>query len=130
MNGRRYLALDVGERRIGLAVGDEGGGIARPLKTLRRRGVGTDVAAVGDIARREEVTALLIGLPLTLRGDEGPQAARVRRFADACAALRLPVELHDERFTTSEAGLRGAADVDAGAARILLEDFLRARRRA
>ena len=121
----RYLALDVGDRRIGLAVGDEGGGIARSLPTLQRRATARDVAAIGDVARREEVSALLIGLPLTLRGEEGPQAARVRRFADACASLGLPVELHDERFTTSEADLRGAADLDAGAAAILLEDFLR-----
>ncbi len=127
---RRYLALDVGERRIGLAVGDEGGGIARPLPTLRRRATAHDVTAIGDVARQEEVSALLIGLPLTLRGEEGPQAARVRRFADACAALGLPVELYDERFTTSEASLRGAADVDAGAAAILLEDFLRAKVRS
>lgn len=126
----RYLALDVGERRIGLAVGDEGGGVARPLRTLRRRSARDDVAAIADVARREGVSALLVGLPLTLRGEEGPQAARVRRFADACAGLGLPVELHDERFTTSEAALQGAADLDAGAAVILLEDFLRARRRA
>ncbi len=124
---RRYLALDVGDRRIGLAVGDEQGGIARALRTLRRRNVDADVAAIGDIARQEEVTALLIGLPLTLRGDEGHQAARVRRFADACASLGLPIEMCDERFTTSEAGLRGFADPDAGAASVLLEDFLRAR---
>lgn len=127
---RRYLAVDVGDRRIGLAVGDEQGGIARALRTLRRRGVEADVAAIGDIARQEEVSALLIGLPLTLRGDEGPQAARVRRFADACASLGLPTLMYDERFTTSEAILRGAKDVDAGAASVLLEDFLRARRRA
>lgn len=126
----RYLALDVGDRRIGLAVGDEGGGIARPLRTLRRRSVAADVEAIGDVVRREEVSALLIGLPLTLRGEEGPQAGRVRRFAEACASLGVPVELYDERFTTSEAGIQGAADVDAGAASILLEDFLRARRRA
>lgn len=125
MTPGRYLALDVGERRIGLAVGDEGGGVARPLRTVRRRGVGADVAAIGELVRREEVSALLIGLPLTLRGEEGPQALRVRRFAEACASLGLPVELHDERFTTSEAGIRGAADLDAGAACILLEDFLR-----
>jgi putative Holliday junction resolvase len=125
---RRYLALDVGDRRIGLAVGDEGGGIARPLRTLRRRGEAADVAAIGEVAGREEVSALLIGLPLTLRGEEGPQALRVRRFADACGSLGLPVELHDERFTTTEAGLQGARDVDAGAAAILLESFLRARR--
>jgi putative Holliday junction resolvase len=124
----RYLALDVGERRIGLAVGDEDGGLARPLRTLRRRSIAADVAAIRDVARKEEVSALLIGLPLTLRGDEGPQAARVRRFAGACEGLGLPVRLYDERFTTSEAAIQGAADLDAGAAAILLEDFLRRRR--
>lgn len=126
---RRYLALDVGDRRIGLAVGDEGGGIARPLRTLRRRSVEADVKAIAELARREEVSALLIGLPLTLRGEEGPQATRVRAFADACRGTGLPVELYDERFTTSEAVLRGAPDDDAGAASILLEDFLASRER-
>lgn len=125
----RYLALDVGDRRIGLAVGDVGGGIARPLPTLRRRGVDADVRAIADVARREEASALLIGMPLTLRGEEGPQATRVRRFAEACASLGLPIELHDERFTTSEAQLQGAPDDDAGAASILLEEFLRSKRR-
>lgn len=125
---RRYLALDVGDRRIGLAVGDEGGGVARSLRTLRRRGTHADVAAIGAVARTEEVSALLIGLPLTLRGEEGPQASRVRRFSEALGALGLPVELYDERFTTSEAALRGASDVDAGAAVVLLEDFLGRRR--
>lgn len=128
MSRRRYLAVDVGDRRIGLAVGDEGGGIARPLRTLRRRGVAADVDAIGTTARREEVTALLIGLPLTLRGEEGPQAARVRRFAEACGRLGLPIELYDERFTTAQAGIEGAPDPDAGAATVLLEDFLRRRR--
>lgn len=123
----RYLALDVGDRRIGLAVGDEGGGIARPLRTLRRKSVEADVETLREIARKEEVSALLIGLPLTLRGDEGPQAARVRRFADAVARLGFPVRLHDERFTTAEAAHQGAPDPDAGAAAILLEDFLRRR---
>ncbi|MDE3113688.1 MAG: Holliday junction resolvase RuvX [Chloroflexota bacterium] len=124
----RYLALDVGDRRIGLAVGDEAGGIARPLRTLVRRGVDADVAAIGDVVRREEVAALLIGLPLTLRGEEGHQAARVKRFADACARLGLPIEMYDERFTTTEGALQGAPDRDAGAASVLLEDFLRSRR--
>jgi putative Holliday junction resolvase len=125
---RRYLALDVGERRIGLAVGDEAGGIARPLRTLRRRALASDVAAIRALAREEEVTALLIGLPLTLRGDEGPQAARVRRFGDALVSLGLPIEFHDERFTTAQAAIDGAADVDGGAAVILLEDRLRSGR--
>lgn len=124
----RYLALDVGDRRIGLAVGDQAAGIARPLRTLRRRSLEADIAALREIARREEVTALLIGLPLTLRGEQGPQAQRVRRFADACAGrIGLPVEMHDERFTTAEAIGQRAPDLDAGAATILLEDFLRRR---
>lgn len=123
----RYLALDVGDRRIGLAVGDVGGGIARPLRTLQRRGVAADVAAIREIARKEEVSALLIGLPLTLSGEEGHQAGRVRRFAEACADVGLPIELYDERFTSAEAVHQGARDVDAGAAAVLLEDFLRSR---
>ncbi len=124
----RYLALDVGDRRIGLAVGEEAFGLARPLPTLRRRRLDADLAALRNIASNEEVGALVIGLPLTLRGPEGPQARRVRRFADACAALGLPITLYDERFTTTEAASRGAADVDAGAAVVILEDFLRSRR--
>jgi len=124
----RYLALDVGDRRIGMAVGDVGGGIARPLRTLKRRSVVADLAAVKEVVRNEEVSALVIGLPLTLRGEEGPQAARVRRFADACRDLGLPIELYDERYTTAEAAHQGAKDPDAGAAVVLLEDLLRSRR--
>ena len=124
----RYLALDVGDRRIGMAVGDVGGGIARPLRTLKRRSVVADLAAIKEVARKEEVSALVIGLPLTLRGEEGPQAARVRRFADACRDLGLPIELYDERYTTAEAAHQGAKDPDAGAAVVLLEDLLRSRR--
>ena len=72
---------------------------------------------------------LVIGLPLTLAGDEGHQAERVRRFAEAARALGLPVELYDERHTSHEARLRGAKDLDAGAATVLLEDFLAQRTR-
>ena len=120
----RYLALDVGDRRIGLAVGDDAHGLVRPLRTLVRRSVKKDLEALGALARAEQVGALVIGLPLTLAGDEGHQAGRVRRFAEASAALGLPVELYDERHTSSEAAIRGAKDLDAGAATILLEDFL------
>lgn len=125
----RYLALDVGDRRIGLAVGDEAHGLVRPLRTLLRKNVAADLAALRKVARDEEIGALLIGLPLTLRGDEGHQAARVRRFAAACEELGLPVQFYDERHTSSEAALRGARDVDAGAATVLLEDFLAQRAR-
>ena len=125
----RYLALDVGDRRIGIAVGDEAHGLSRPLRTIVRRSVVKDLAEIDRIAREEAVDALVIGLPLTLRGEEGHQAARVRRFATASEKLGLPVRLYDERHTSSEAELRGARDLDAGAATILLEDFLAQRAR-
>jgi len=125
----RYLALDVGDRRIGLAVGDDVHGLSRPLRTLVRRSIVKDLAEIERVAREESVDALLIGLPLTLSGDEGHQAERVRRFASASEKLGLPVRLYDERHTSSEAELRGARDIDAGAATILLEDFLAQRAR-
>jgi putative Holliday junction resolvase len=125
----RYLALDVGDRRIGLAVGDDAFGITRALPTLRRsRRLAADIERIASIARGEEVGSVVIGLPLMLHGDEGPQAARVRRFADALASTGVALELYDERNTTVEAVRRGAEDPDAGAARVLLEDFLSTRK--
>jgi putative Holliday junction resolvase len=126
----RYLALDVGDRRIGLAVGDDAFGLTRALPTLRRsRRLSTDIERIASIARGEEVGAFVIGLPLTLRGEEGPQAARIRRFASSLEPTGLPIELYDERNTTAEAIRRGATDDDAGAASVLLEDFLSTRKR-
>ena len=125
----RYLALDVGDRRIGLAVGDDVHGLSRPLRTVVRRSVVKDLAEIERIAREEAIDALVIGLPLTLSGEVGHQAERVRRFAVASERLGLPVRLYDERHTSSEAEIRGARDLDAGAATILLEDFLAQRTR-
>ncbi len=125
----RYLALDVGDRTIGLAVGDEELGLARPLRTLRRRSVAADLETLREIVAKEDVGALVIGLPLTLAGESGHQARRVRVFSTAAEALGLPIELVDERFTTAEAASRGADDLDAGAATVLLEDFFSQRRR-
>jgi putative Holliday junction resolvase len=125
----RYLAIDVGDRRIGLAVGDDAFGITRALPTLRRsRRLSTDIERIASIARGEEVGAYVVGLPLTLRGEEGQQAQRVRRFASSLVPTGLPVELYDERNTTAEAQHRGAEDDDAGAARVLLEDYMSTRK--
>lgn len=125
----RYLALDVGDRTIGLAVGDEAFGLARPLRTIRRRGIAADLDVLRDIVRKEDVGALVIGLPLNLKGESGHQAQRVRSFAASARSLALPIELVDERFTTAEAARRGADDLDAGAAAVLLEDFFAERSR-
>lgn len=126
----RYLALDVGDRTIGLAVGDDTFGLVRPLKTVRRRGIAADLESLRQIVAKEEVAALVIGLPLTTRGESGHQATRVRTFAESARALALPIELVDERFTTAEALRRGADDLDAGAATVLLEDFFAGRHRS
>lgn len=126
----RYLALDVGDRRIGLAVGDEAFGLARPLRTLGRTRLEDDLAALRSIIDKEDIGALVIGLPLTVSGEQGHQAERTLRFAAACEALGRPVHLCDERFTSAEAAGRGATDLDAGAAAVLLEDFFSERRRA
>jgi putative Holliday junction resolvase len=125
----RYLALDVGDRTIGLAVGEQAFGLARPLKTIRRRGVAADLAALRQILAKEDVGTLVIGLPLDTRGAVGHQAKRVRSFAESARSLGLPIELVDERFTTAEAARRGADDLDAGAAVVLLEDFFSERGR-
>ena len=127
----RYFALDVGDRRIGLAVGDDAFGLSRALPTLRRsRRLEADIERIASIARDEKVGGLVIGLPLTLRGESGAQAERVRRFAAALGVTGMPVELYDERNTTVEAIGRGAPDPDAGAARVLLEDYLHTKRPA
>ncbi len=124
----RYLALDLGEKRIGLAVGDDAAGIARPLPSLRRKTNLADTRALRAVVDDEEVEMLLIGLPLTLRGEESHQAARARALGERLAAeLGLPREYADERLTTSAAErLRTSRDfdVDSAAAALLLQQYL------
>jgi len=100
----RILALDVGRRRIGLAVSDELGITAQGLETLERANLREDLAALAGTAVRWNVSLLLVGHPVRLSGAEGRQGEWVRQFADKLAAhMGLPVELWDERLTTVEA---------------------------
>ncbi|HEX9205407.1 MAG TPA: Holliday junction resolvase RuvX [Candidatus Deferrimicrobiaceae bacterium] len=97
----RILGLDYGSRRIGVAVSDPLGLTAQPLPALPREGDRKDIAAIGRLAEGMEVTAVVVGLPLLLNGDEGPQAARARAFGERLSAeLSLPVTMWDERLTT------------------------------
>ena len=99
----RVLALDLGEKRVGVAVSDPLGMTAQGLETLPRRGGKADREAVARLAREYDITRVVIGLPLRLDGDEGPAALAARRFATRLEpALGLPVELWDERLTTAE----------------------------
>ena len=98
----RLLAVDLGERRIGLAVGDDGSGGAVALRTIpRARTVADDVVAIGRIVVAERIDALVVGLPLDRDGSEGPQAQLSRAWAEAVqAGLGRPVGLRDERHSS------------------------------
>ena len=99
----RVLALDVGDRRIGVAVSDPLGLTAQPQPTIDRRAVPEAAEAVAALADQWQVGAVVVGLPLTLRGRHGPQAEQVAAFVKTVEPLlRCPVVYWDERFTTQE----------------------------
>ena len=130
------LGIDLGSRRIGLAISDPEGRVALPAGTLESRGRAADLAAIGTLARERGVRRVVVGLPLHMNGRAGPEAQAARAFADALAReLGLPVETLDERWTTREAERtlretggsgrrkrRGVADTLA--ATLLLRTFL------
>ena len=134
----RTLGLDLGERRIGVAVSDPTGTLASPLQTVqRRRGKRPPIATLERIAREQDVRALVVGLPLTLQGEEDPWCAEVRRIGDALAArLAMPVSYIDERMSSVQAeqairqsgGTRKSRQdkgrVDAAAAAVILQRHL------
>ena len=100
----RLLGIDLGERRIGLAVGDPATGTTRPVGILRRGRIEQDAERIVRIAGEHGATELVVGLPLHLDGREGPQAATTRGWADAIRARTgLPVAYRDERFTSEVA---------------------------
>jgi putative Holliday junction resolvase len=140
----RVLAVDLGRRRIGLAVSDPLGVTVQGLDTLTRRNLRDDIARVAAAARDRKVTRIVVGLPLHMSGEESPMAREARLFAGKLReATGLDVDLHDERLTSVEAESilagrgwsldrllkekrRGA--VDRLAATLILEDWLSARR--
>lgn len=100
----RIMALDVGEATLGVALSDPLGVTARPLLTIRRSGLKRDFDAIAGLAREHEVSAIVVGLPLTLSGETGPAARKALAFSDALGrALSLPVHTWDERLTTVQA---------------------------
>ena len=141
----RILAVDWGERRIGLAVSDELGVLASGLPTLEIRGEAEAVARVADTIRTVEADSVVVGLPLKLSGERGEAALAVERFAEALRrATSVPVSLFDERLTSviserrmhergeksstrakrGPAGNKGKGKIDQGAAVALLEGWL------
>ena len=122
----RVLALDYGSARCGCALSDPTRTLATPLPAVERPDTRRGLAALARLVAEREAGRVVVGLPLTLRGEEGPQAREARAFAERLAGrVRVPVELHDERLTTRQA-LRagGRADLDSRAAAHLLEGWL------
>jgi len=123
----KVLALDYGSARTGVAVSDPTGTIARPFGVVERAASDDGLERVARIVRDEGAERVVVGLPLTLRGEHGAQARETDSFVEALrAALDVPVESYDERFTTGLAATVGSdeAPEDARAAAHLLSSYL------
>jgi putative Holliday junction resolvase len=134
----RVLALDLGKKRIGMALSDELGVTAQGLETLQRTNIREDLARISQLAAERSVSLILMGNPLHMSGREGRQAEYAREFGERLrAASGIPVEFWDERLTTvaaqrvlRESGIsieKRAKAVDRLAAVILLESYLDSR---
>jgi putative Holliday junction resolvase len=135
-----WLGVDVGTVRVGVARSDPSGLLASPLSTLDRDAdTDADVRALADLVREHEAVGVVVGLPVTLAGREGPSAAMARQYADRLATVisPIPVELVDERLTTTSAertlaarGIRSRARravIDQTAAAEILQHWLAVR---
>ena len=131
----RLLGLDLGDRRIGVAVSDELGLTAQPVLTLVRRNLKQDLKSLGRLIRRYGCSAIILGHPLYMSGDVSPQATKTQAFAELLREnFALPVHLWDERLTSAEAhrhlhaaGLPASGHrevVDQVAAVLILQNFL------
>ena len=136
----RVLGLDVGERRIGIAMSDPLGLSAQPLQVLERRGPAQDARAIAALATTHAARAVVVGVPYTLRGTESEQTRRVLAFVEQLrAAVQAPIHLMDERLTSVQGerdliamGTRREARrkgrVDQVAAQLILQTYLEMRR--
>jgi putative Holliday junction resolvase len=119
------LALDHGEARCGCAVSDPTGTLATPIGIVERPDSRPGLAALVRLVEEHDAERIVVGLPLTMRGEEGPQAELARAFAERLERrVSIPVELYDERLTTRLAERSGREDSDARAAAHLLESWL------
>ncbi|MCJ7490867.1 MAG: Holliday junction resolvase RuvX [Dehalococcoidia bacterium] len=132
------LGLDVGDRRIGLAISDPNGQVAVPLRTLHRTAQDGAVDAIAALVAEENVEAIVVGLPLRLDGSAGSQAESVQEFVrQLLPAVNVPVTLWDERLSTVQAeqllrrdgppSRKGKAERDSLAAAIILQGYLDSR---
>ena len=128
----KVLALDYGRARTGVAVSDPTGQLARPLCVVERAATPAGLAELADLVRAEEVERVVVGLPLTLKGEPGEQARETERFIrELRTAVDVPIDSFDERFTTDLVEQApGNAAPDAQAAAHLLTSYLARRVRS
>ncbi len=138
LTAQRAMGIDLGEARIGIALSDALGMLAHPCETIRvepKRGVKAVIQRISEIAARERVGIIVVGLPRNMDGTEGPAAAKARAFADQVrAATSCDVRLLDERLTTVAAQKalhasgrnvkQGRAVIDQIAAQMILQIYL------
>jgi putative holliday junction resolvase len=130
----RVLGIDVGDRRIGLALSDSGGILASPLTIIEHTTEKSDIDAILKVAQEREAERIIVGLPRLMNGDIGPQAKKVQAFTEAMRSnISIPIEYRDERLTTvtaqrlhQETGKKkkGIIRYDAMAAAVILQDYL------
>lgn len=122
----KVLALDYGSARTGVAVSDPTGTLARPLEVVENASAPAGLKYLAELVEREEVEQIVVGLPVTLRGERGAQAEEAEAFVSALRAVTgVPIESFDERFTTKLAEAQPSeAPPDAVAAAHLLSTYL------
>ena len=136
----RYVGVDLGERRIGLAVSDASATLARPLRTIERNRSDEEAAsalvdAIAELHAEDEVSGVVVGLPTRLDGSASNQTARVQKMVDLLTPrLHVPIAMQDERLSSHEAEERLAvrerdwrkrkAKLDAASAAVILQDYL------
>ena len=129
----RYMALDLGDRRIGIALSDALGMIARPLKVIKRTSRVNDYSIYNSLIAEYKVQAVIVGLPINMDGSEGRQAKWVRDYVTSFSeTVDTPITLWDERLSTEEAheiiknrGRQpGKDEIDAVAAAVILQNYL------
>lgn len=125
----RVLALDFGSARTGVAVSDATGTLARPVTVVERAASDAGLARVAELVATHDAELVVVGLPLTLRGERGAQARETEAFVESLRGrMAVPVETFDERFTTTLAQQTGGrAPEDAVAAAHLLQGWLERR---
>lgn len=122
----KYLGIDYGDRRIGAAVSDEEGKIAFPLLQFTNKGFDLAARQIKKIIKKEEIAKVVIGLPVSLRGQETKQTKKTRKFAEKLKkAISISVEFENEMLTTKIARENSAKkSIDSSAAAIILQSYL------